>query len=99
MNELNEFREEFERIREYSKEATDTIKEAAAALSELFEYVKEVFEDFLEALSEKSIYIDYGESEFSHNCVIYIADREKKREPRGKVNKITRWASRRAHPR
>lgn len=63
------------------------------------ELQEEFFEDYFEALAEKSIYIDYRKPEFSHNCVIYIADREKKREPRGKVNKITRWASRRAHPR
>lgn len=102
MNDLNELREEVERIREYGKEAAATVKEAAAALSELFEYVKEAFADFadgLKELSELIACIDYKEAEFSHNCVIYIADREKKREPRGKVNKITRWASRRAHPR
>ena len=97
MNDLNELREEAERIREYGKEAT-----AAAAFAEFAEYLKEAFADFADGfkeLSELIACIDYKEAEFSHNCVIYIADREKKRAPRRKVNKITRWASRRAHPR
>lgn len=98
VEELRDFVEAIEKTKEAAREAVEDAIEALAALAET---IKETFADVVDTFSkmwDELMCFDYIEPEYSNNCVIYLVRHEKKRETRSKVNNITRWASRKAHP-